>query len=530
MSQQYSYGGGAGGGAYPPPQMQQPGSYAQGNYQGQPHGAQNQYYNGQQPQGPPPQQYYGGDYKQPLKPEGFEGERLKPKPKFRDPIFLVLFLLVLAGFIAVSVICLRGYANSGINESIGRGNVAGTTLNGHTAIMFMICCAVALVLSFVYILLVRTFPKFILEATLLLTTLSNVAFCVYLWVKGNTSAAIIFTIFAVFSVIAYFFMRKRIPLAKLILVTVIRTAEEYKSVYVVALAGLIVETAFSAWTSWVVVAAYQRFEPSGRAAGSSSSNASVIGIMVFIVFAYYWISEVIKNVAFTTVAGIFGVAYYNANKVAHAAWGAFKRSTTYSLGSICFGSLIVAILDLLRALFNLLQSQAAADGDMVGSILACIASCCIGCITWLVEYFNRYAYINIALYGNGYIAAAKETWSLLKDRGIDALINDSLVNIVFNCGAFIVGLLTALFAFIYEQKTNPQYLQNDSGYYSIVLLVAFGLGFNIALSVGAGSIASGVSTYFVALAEDPYVLQGKNPELFEMIRQQYPHVVQAVNH
>ncbi|CDR99566.1 hypothetical protein [Sporisorium scitamineum] len=252
--------------------------------------------------------------------------------------------------------------------------------------------------------------------------------------------------------------------------------------------------------------------------------------MVFIVFSYYWISEVIKNVAFTTVAGIFGVAYYNVKKVSRAAWGAFKRSTTYSLGSICFGSLIVALLDLLRAFFNLLQNQAASDSDLVGSILACVAGCCVACIQGLVEYFNRYAYINIALYGNGYISAAKETWSLIKDRGIDALINDSLVNIVFNCGAFIVGLLTALFAFIYEQKTNPQYLQNDAGYYSIVLLVAFGLGFNIALSVGAGSIASGVSTYFVALAEDPYVLQGKNPELFEMIRQQYPRVVQGVNH
>lgn len=36
---------------------------------------------------------------------------------------------------------------------------------------------------------------------------------------------------------------------------------------------------------------------------------------------------------------------------------------------------------------------------------------------------------SIALYGKSYIAAAKDTWSLIKDRGIDALINDSLVGI-----------------------------------------------------------------------------------------------------
>jgi hypothetical protein len=34
-----------------------------------------------------------------------------------------------------------------------------------------------------------------------------------------------------------------------------------------------------------------------------------------------------------------------------------------------------------------------------------------------------------ALYGKAYIPAAKDTWHLLTDRGIDALINDSLVGI-----------------------------------------------------------------------------------------------------
>lgn len=71
----------------------------------------------------------------------------------------------------------------------------------------------------------------------------------------------------------------------------------------------------------------------------------------------------------------------------------------------------------------------------------------------MVEYFNRYAYIEIgecfkficiiftsvsldlvALYGKPYIPAAKDTWRLFKDRGIDALINDSLTGMgTFNC-------------------------------------------------------------------------------------------------
>jgi hypothetical protein len=41
---------------------------------------------------------------------------------------------------------------------------------------------------------------------------------------------------------------------------------------------------------------------------------------------------------------------------------------------------------------------------------------------------NRYAYIEIALYGKPYLVAAKDTWKLFVDRGIDALVNDQIVS------------------------------------------------------------------------------------------------------
>ena len=62
---------------------------------------------------------------------------------------------------------------------------------------------------------------------------------------------------------------------------------------------------------------------------------------------------------------------------------------TYSFGSICFGSLIVAILDLIRAVLSIIQQQQAAEGDIVSSILACVAGCCVSCIQSLVEYFSE---------------------------------------------------------------------------------------------------------------------------------------------
>jgi len=75
--------------------------------------------------------------------------------------------------------------------------------------------------------------------------------------------------------------------------------------------------------------------------------------------------------------------------VGKVTWGAFKRASTYSLGSIAFGSLIVAILDLIRALLQILQSYESGQGDAISAAIICCAQCCVGCIAGMVEYFNR---------------------------------------------------------------------------------------------------------------------------------------------
>jgi hypothetical protein len=62
----------------------------------------------------------------------------------------------------------------------------------------------------------------------------------------------------------------------------------------------------------------------------------------------------------------------------------FYSTFTTSFGSICFGSLLVAILSALRQLAN------AARADDEGGILLCIAECILGCLESLLEYFNTW--------------------------------------------------------------------------------------------------------------------------------------------
>jgi hypothetical protein len=83
-----------------------------------------------------------------------------------------------------------------------------------------------------------------------------------------------------------------------------------------------------------------------------------------------------------TVAGTVGTWWFEPSACgccAAAVTNSFIRTMTTSFGSICFGSLIVAILQALRMLANIAQSQ----DD--GGIFVCIAECLIACLQGIVE-------------------------------------------------------------------------------------------------------------------------------------------------
>ena len=123
-------------------------------------------------------------------------------------------------------------------------------------------------------------------------------------------------------------------------------------------------------------------------------------------FVCFWALFVIKNIVHVTVAG--SVASWKVKSSAPCiTTTSWIRSLTLSLGSICFGSLIVAILETIKQFLNFLSWSAGQSGNCVASCLLCCVGCIVGCIEKLVEIFNRYAYTYVGIYGYSFITAGK---------------------------------------------------------------------------------------------------------------------------
>lgn len=494
----------------------------------------NKYHAQQQPGysqfGPPPVNYE-------TKPTGegpaFTDKFSVPKPKWNDVLFIPVFLATVGGFVAVAAISLSDYVNNRGFEGTSIYNTQNDFgLNTHTIILFSFVSVAAVVVAFLYYLLARIFTKQFIIITMILQVAWALGTAIYYLIAKYWSAGIVALIWAAISAFCYWTMRHRIPFATLVLKTIIDVTRLFPSTLISSAIGALASGALSVFFSVVMVAVYMKWSPNSDNPNGTGSQGKLIGLVIFVIFATYYMSEVLKNIIRVTVSGIYGSWYYcyksDQGMPRHPALGAFRRAMTYSFGSICFGSLIVAFINFVRELLNMARQANAANGGSLGvDFLLCCINCVIGIIDWLVTYFNNYAYTYIALYGKAYIPAARDTWQIVKARGIDALVNDCLIGNVLTFGSTTIGFLTALLGYLYLKLTDPAY-NSGGGFYPIIVAFSFLIGVQIG-NITTVSIGTGVQAFFVALAKDPDVFRMSYPDVYERLLETYPQVREKLN-
>ncbi|CAO3670523.1 unnamed protein product [Umbelopsis ramanniana] len=508
---------------YPPPPVQD--QYAQQTAYpppAQPYTAVPPQYNSNQQTYDPEAATYGhyGLPPQQVAPMTSEAEgKVQPSSGFQDVWATIAWLCNMGAFIGLSVVGLRAYGRS----SSSYGGVpsqtpsSGITFDTTAFFIFGLAIVIGFGLSLFYFLLANKFPRPLIKVTFIMSIIFYFGVTFYYFAVGYYSAAIVFLIFSCLYAFMWFAWKSRIPFATVMLETITSITSKYPSTIFVGIITLIVQTAYSIWFSLVVIGVYEAYY------SSSGGNSALTGIMVFLVFSFYWTSQVISYVCHVTISGIFASVYFLGDSTKSPAWGSAKRALTTSFGSICFGALLMAFMNMIRAMIAIARSE---SDNICCTMILCFVQCIVNCIQGAMEWFNYYAFSGVAIYGRSFIQSAKHTWRIITDRGVEALINDSLIGNVLFMGGLLVGVITSLFGYIYMAVARPVFNQYGTAT-PIVVMVCFIIGLSMFSSI-ATVITSGVATTFVCLAEDPDALRRTKPELYERIRQTWPRVVQSV--
>lgn len=448
-----------------------------------------------------------------------QGEKIKPAKGWNDVWATILWLCNLGAFIGLAVVALRTYkSHRGAYNGVQSENAyPGLTFDTSTLMIFGFSAIVGFGISFLYLILANLFPRPLIVVTFIGSIIVYFGVTIYYFVEHYYSAAIVFLIFSCLYVACFFWWKSRIPFATVMLQTITSITRSHPSTIVIGIISLIIQTAFSFLFMFTTIGIYQAWY------SSASNNSQLNCAMVFLVFSFYWTSQVITYVTHVTLAGIFATVYFLNDGIKHPVWGSAKRALTTSFGSICFGALLIAFVNLIRYFLSIARAN---TDNACMAFFICIIQCIVNCAAGLFEWFNYYAFSGVAIYGKAFVPTARQTWTMIKDRGIEAMINDNLIGNVLFMGGLLVGVLCGLLGFIYLQVSNPAY-NRDGGMTPIVIMVCFLIGASMFSSI-ATVISSGVATTFVCLAEDPEALRRSKPELYEKIRETWPRIAQGV--
>ena len=257
--------------------------------------------------------------------------------------------------------------------------------------------------------------------------------------------------------------------------------------------------------------------------GVDLNDSGSVGIITtfLLLLSFFWGGNVISNVGHVAVSGAVASWWFkhpsnfvleSSSVTSNALW----RACTSSFGSVCYGSLLVSLLEAARSTLRSLRK-----------LNRCVAFC-VDCVLSVLEgwtmYINRYAFTYVAIYGDDFMTAGRRVNALFNHRGFwNTIVNDVILSRILYFGALGIALSSAAFGY----AIGYLLLKHDD-HASAIALVGLLIGWLLATAT-MGAVDSAVATVYVAFGEDPQALKDNHPDdfgtLYKGWNQNYPEVM-----
>eukprot|EP00095_Tigriopus_kingsejongensis_P005861 maker-scaffold38_size502422-snap-gene-1.13 protein:Tk05861 transcript:maker-scaffold38_size502422-snap-gene-1.13-mRNA-1 annotation:"hypothetical protein DAPPUDRAFT_305570" len=229
-------------------------------------------------------------------------------------------------------------------------------------------------------------------------------------------------------------------------------------------------------------------------------------LQIFNIFGLLWGLFFISAMEEMIMAGAFAAWYWTRDKknLASAPLAkSFHRTFRYHLGTLAFGSLIIAIIRMIRLVIHYIQERMREyrqDNPLVKAIL-CMCACCFWCLETFMKFINRNAYVMTAIYGKNFCWSAKEAFSLLMRNIARVAVLDKITDFLLLLGKLvIVGTMGVLSFYIFSGRID-QVKIDDLNYYFVPVFVII-LGSFFIADVFFDVYEMAVDTLFLCFLED----------------------------
>ena len=187
---------------------------------------------------------------------------------------------------------------------------------------------------------------------------------------------------------------------------------------------------------------------------------------------------------------------------------ALKWAWVHNIGSLAFGSLIIAIMFVVRMIvyYACKKAEKAAGENPAVKVALCLAQCILKCIEEIMEYINKAAYAFMAVSGESFCQAALHGLILQLNHGAEFAFANFLAAMFMLLGKIGLTVLNTVLTYLYIQKTTPA---GETASFGLPLAIVF-LTTYMLVSVFIGMFDEAVFGMLTCLSADLDLHDGDN--------------------
>jgi len=237
----------------------------------------------------------------------------------------------------------------------------------------------------------------------------------------------------------------------------------------------------------------------------SEGDMYIIAMVMF--FGLLWILAFL-NAQQSFIVMVSGASYYftsNAEADGHAdVSSGVKMAWVNHVGSIAFGSFIIALVEFIRIVVATITEQAtkASGNNPAVKCISCCANCIMACIEKIVDYINKAAYAYMAVSGDNFCTSAWNGFMLNMKHALEFAWAKILAELFIFTGkislvAINCGFLYLTMKYFTNDLTGPDAVSSIYGPMFMTALLTY-----VAASVFLGLFSNTILSLMTCLTID----------------------------
>ncbi|XP_070581822.1 choline transporter-like protein 2 isoform X2 [Ptychodera flava] len=238
-------------------------------------------------------------------------------------------------------------------------------------------------------------------------------------------------------------------------------------------------------------------------------DPNLFRMQIYALFGLFWMMCFVVALGQIVLAGAFASYYWAFHKPkdipSFPVTMSLGRALRYHLGSLAFGSLIIAIVKIIRVLLEYMEKKLkGAENRVARFILRCL-KCCFWCLEKCLKFINKNAYIMIAVYGKSFCPSAKKAFFLLMRNIVRVVVLDKMTDFLLFIGKFCIILGVGVGSFYFfsgrvDWFNDLMVLPSLNYYWIPIILIIVGTYFIASCFFSVYNMA--VDTLFLCFLED----------------------------